>query len=153
MKFCNKCNKLYEDSLFYCPECGSKLDSTMNYDIFGDPLNAEQDGKNQDVVQDGVVYDENKEIIDNKQEKISYRKIFREKNAEIFALVTIATMFLPIYGIFISVYAVIANASILSQEKKNLGYLILSIFTLIFSVVWLILVIKNGIIQEYMIET
>ena len=132
MKYCPKCNKLYEDNFSYCSSCGTKLESMIQYDIFGEPINNNKEPN----------YQGSATLVNNdKKNKL-------EKASEMLALLSIGLSMIPLYGILICFVAMVLNIKMYSTEKKHLGYLIISIVTLIFSVVFLFLIIKYGSLSE-----
>ena len=148
MKYCNKCNKYYTDSAIYCPDCGSKLEEQINYDIFGDILESKSADRYNH--QDNVIYDDSKNVISDNSENEQFST--KGKAPEILAFLSIFAFFIPIWGTGICVLSTISNASNYSKTKKNVGYLIMSIVGIVLSIVFFMLIIKYGILEEMMTE-
>ena len=138
MKFCKKCNRVFNDTAVYCPECGEKLTEPAEYDIFGEPLKEESTPKD-----DGVVLDRFGNPINKKEDTIS---TIKDKSGEILALLSVGFFLIPIWGLGECIASIILNSGEHNRAKR--GYLILSIITTILSVVWLVVVLKSGILNE-----
>ena len=104
MKYCPKCNKLYEDNFSYCSSCGTKLESMIQYDIFGEPINNNKEPN----------YQGSATLVNNdKKNKL-------EKASEMLALLSIGLSMIPLYGILICFVAMVLNIKMYSIEKKQL---------------------------------
>jgi len=142
MKYCEKCNKGFTDEKVFCPECGSKLIPPLETDIFGDPIERKHNKQ--------VIYDENKNVYDNKGIKNSPYKDIVDKNYELFSLLSIGFMFMPIYGIILCGISLYKNLNHYNETKKGFGYLLLTLIALVVSLIFTYLLYKNGILTNVM---
>ncbi len=134
MKYCPKCNKVYNDNLFFCSDCGSKLEHVVEYDIFGEPI---EEKVNKQAEQGTTTFI-------NKEDKNA--KFLR--NSEMFAFISIGFSMVPFYGFIFCLASLIMNIKAYSLNKKHLVYIILSIVTLLFNIVFFILEIRYGVFQN-----
>ena len=141
MKYCPKCNKVYQDEARFCGTCGEPLVPQMEYDIFGEPLERKEkpvynrpfESNNQ-----GNAYFISKDKIEDRQ----------CRNAEMLALISVGLAFLSFYGIIFCIISFINNLRIYKLYKRNLGYLILSIITTIISIAFMVLLIKYHVLED-----
>ena len=143
MKHCNKCNRVYSDSALYCPECGSKLETPIERDIFGDPLYSHEEKS----TQESTVFDEFGNPVQEKTEQ-PLKVSLKNRIAEILALISIGAFLVPLYGIAECVFAFIYNYREYRDKNKNIGYLILSVITTILAIIFTILIVRSGILLE-----
>ena len=135
MKYCSNCKKAYQDNASYCGICGSPLER-IEFDIFGEPMHVSANPN-----PSATYY--NRKPID--PESRASRTIMV---SEAMALISIGAMFVPLYGSIVCLVAMITNGRTVKTYKKNVGYLILSIITLIISLYFLYLLVASGTLIE-----
>lgn len=144
MKYCPNCNRNFEKGN-YCPACGRLLEYRNDFDIFGDDLNTEPK-------RDDTVYDSNfNEVKAIKSGDDNFATNFKENKKNIgklLSFLSIPLLFVPFYGSIISLISLILNFKHYKNEKGKLSYLIISIVTLVLSIIWLVVVLKLGIIND-----
>ena len=137
VKICEHCNQLFSDDKSFCPICGRALVKPVEYDIFGEPLDNKRTNIEPEIINsDGSVINN-----DN-----AYN--IRDKRAEIFAFLSLGASLVPFFGLIFIINAFFINLNEYRRFKKNLGYLILTGICFIFSIIWIILLIKYGVLEE-----
>ena len=136
MKYCPKCNKVFQNEASFCGNCGSPLEA-IEYDIFGEPMENKKP-KYERPFSNTVNATYSTERKENKNALV----------AEVLALITVGSCFVPIYGSVIAFVALMTNIRAYKEYKRNLGYLILSVVTLLFSIYFFYLLLASGTLMD-----
>ncbi len=140
MKYCKNCNKVFKEEAIFCPECGAQLDKAVEYDIFGEPM--------EERVRVNAYNNQYRSSQTSTENIMVSRKNTQTKTSEIFALISIGTWLIPFYGSIISVFALVQNVNRYKEDKTRLPYLIISSITLALSIIWIVVVLKTGVLQD-----
>ncbi len=141
MKRCPNCNKEYINGN-YCTICGTSLvEDEIKFDIFGDPINQVNEKPTVEIV------DENYQIIVESDNFVA-----RDRNIKAFSkfisLISIGSLFVPLYGSIISLAALIISLVIIKKDNKHLPYFIISLITLILSIIFFALLLRSGVLTD-----
>ncbi len=147
MKRCPNCNKEFKNGN-YCTTCGIPLvEDQITYDIFGDPIvNSEK--------ADVVILDQNNNAILEDTDNLIEGKDNFKTFSKFISLISIGSLFIPLFGQIIPIIAMVLNISVITNErnKKHIPYLVISIATLILSIVFFILLFKSGVLTDLVNE-
>ena len=143
MKRCPHCNKTYESGN-YCTSCGNRLVEINEFDIFGDPLYTDTKIDNNDS-----------NTINNQELPLESNNFLVEKRENLgswfgrfLSILSIGALFAPIFGQAVCIAALLFNILGNNDKKRQLPYTIISLITFILSIVFFVLLIKNGVIQD-----
>lgn len=143
MKRCPNCNKEYMNGN-YCTTCGIPLvEATVKYDIFGDPVVYNNETKTE-------VLDSYNNVILEDTDNLVIRKNNYKAMSKFITLISIGSLFIPLIGSAISIGALVLNIITIGNDnnKKHIPYFVISLVTLILSIVFIVLLIKSGVLTD-----
>ena len=146
MKRCPNCNKEFKNGN-YCTTCGIPLvEDQITYDIFGDPIEYKAQTKNVVLSQNNnAILEDTDNLIEGTEGKNNFKTF-----SKFISLISIGSLFIPLFGQIISIVAMVLNITIITndRDKKHIPYLAISIATLILSIVFFIMLYKSGVIAD-----